>query len=331
MQTEDKLQSALIGCRKYLLSLCSSGEEVTTLHAMYRALHKITGLYWIVCAWKLIDRLVGDKGCPKVQSLFVAKFDSILTDPSSEKLFDMTLNGGALRCLSRAQLLVLLKDESERSSELEKLGEEALNVLMNFFPVAAPASPEWWFDMRSMYCLITLVRLGQVEIPDLVVTNLTSWIYSSQAILGGFGAGPNSEAHGGYTFCAISSLRQLGVGEIRHRDRLRAWCVARSSKSRFQGRPGKPSDSCYIWWIGATMRLIGGEIERSSSEKFLLSHCTVSSSGGFSKYPSVPVPGDDSSVHDPQDADLFHTFLAVASLALQRDLVDPLTVLPSRH
>ena len=66
-------------------------------------------------------------------------------------------------------------------------------------------------------------------------------------------------------------------------------------------------------------------IDFEKMNRFLNHHCLVPS-GGFSKFPSVPL--DDDSVHGPQEADLFHTFLSLASLALMNDQIDPATVIP---
>lgn len=37
--------------------------------------------------------------------------------------------------------------------------------------------------------------------------------------------------------------------------RLKRWCLMRQDGG-FNGRPGKPSDTCYSFWIGATLELL---------------------------------------------------------------------------
>jgi len=37
--------------------------------------------------------------------------------------------------------------------------------------------------------------------------------------------------------------------------RLKRWCLMRQDGG-FHGRPGKPSDTCYSFWVGATLELL---------------------------------------------------------------------------
>ena len=79
-----------------------------------------------------------------------------------------------------------------------------------------------------------------------------------QSYEGAIGQGPNLEAHGGSTYCAIASLvlmKQLETSfsaiELK---KLRQWCLLRQ-QSGFQGRPNKPVDTCYSFWVGATLQV----------------------------------------------------------------------------
>lgn len=67
---------------------------------------------------------------------------------------------------------------------------------------------------------------------------------------------------GGSTFCAVASLFMLNqltnpdVISPKKRSKLIRWCIARqSSNGGFHGRPNKPDDSCYSFWIGATLQV----------------------------------------------------------------------------
>lgn len=53
----------------------------------------------------------------------------------------------------------------------------------------------------------------------------------------------------------------------------------------FQGRPGKPSDTCYSFWIGATLELLGAGhlINTEEDREFVLNTQSIRT-GGFSKY-----------------------------------------------
>lgn len=101
---------------------------------------------------------------------------------------------------------------------------------------------------------------------------------------GGFSGVPGGEAHGGMTYCSVSSLALLGwwakgsstVRSIRRRA-LR-WCVQRHGcgpvaneeavedewdhwdrvgrGQGFQGRPNKTHDTCYTFWVGAACSIL---------------------------------------------------------------------------
>lgn len=63
---------------------------------------------------------------------------------------------------------------------------------------------------------------------------------------------------GGWTYCAIASLCLMGRLEEalsrRELDRIRRWCVMRQ-QTGFHGRPNKPVDTCYSFWVGATLEV----------------------------------------------------------------------------
>lgn len=69
--------------------------------------------------------------------------------------------------------------------------------------------------------------------------------------------------------------------------RLRRWCLMRQD-SGFQGRPGKPSDTCYSFWVGATLDLlcISGFSDAEQNKAFILNTQDVLI-GGFAKFEST--------------------------------------------
>lgn len=69
-------------------------------------------------------------------------------------------------------------------------------------------------DVRGAYCAISSAKLAcfsEREEQELFA-NTADWIVSCQTYEGGFGGTPDLEAHGGYTFCAISALALFGRG-----------------------------------------------------------------------------------------------------------------------
>ncbi|KAE8669256.1 putative Pentatricopeptide repeat-containing protein [Hibiscus syriacus] len=83
----------------------------------------------------------------------------------------------------------------------------------------------------------------------------------------GFGLLPGLESHGGDTYCAVASLRLMGYIED---DLLSKKCyifyhkcvviarLAQAIDGGFQGRANKSSDTCYAFWVGAVLRILGG-------------------------------------------------------------------------
>ena len=69
---------------------------------------------------------------------------------------------------------------------------------------------------------------------------------------------PSPPPPGGSTFCAVASLRLMGRLEEtlseRELDRIRRWCIMRQ-QTGFHGRPNKPVDTCYSFWVGATLEV----------------------------------------------------------------------------
>ncbi len=64
------------------------------------------------------------------------------------------------------------------------------------------------------------------------------------------------EGHGGSTYCAVASLALMKkLDKIKQKEKLLRWCIFQQGDG-FQGRPCKPADSCYSFWIGATMKIL---------------------------------------------------------------------------
>ena len=63
---------------------------------------------------------------------------------------------------------------------------------------------------------------------------------------------------GGSTFCAVASLALMGRLDSAftptERRGLARWCLHRQ-QAGFQGRPNKPADTCYSFWIGASLEV----------------------------------------------------------------------------
>lgn len=158
-------------------------------------------------------------------------------------------------------------------------------------------------DLRFVYCACVVAFILN-DWSGIKKDLCTKFILQCRTYEYAFGQIPGAEAHGGSTFCAIAALALLDqLKTLDHQEELIHWCLQRQTEG-FNGRPNKPDDSCYSWWIVATLKLLEKDflINYQTNETFL--HATESKiTGGFSKWP-------DSS------ADPLHSYLSLAGLAL---------------
>lgn len=135
---------------------------------------------------------------------------------------------------------------------------------------------------------------------------------------GGFGCLPSLEAHAGATYCAVASLALLDrldsflPLDSRPRDRLIRWLVSLQSEG-FHGRLHKPDDTCYTFWVCASLKLLRceGLINCDAVVRFV-ARSWDPRSGGIRKYPHPSYPPDP-----------LHTFLALSGLACLKYGEDP--------
>jgi len=173
-------------------------------------------------------------------------------------------------------------------------------------------------DMRFVFCACAIsYMLGDWSCvnKDLVV----SYVKSCITYEGGVSLAPDAEAQGGATFCAIASLVMMNKLEdigAEARRGLVGWCEQRiQTAGGYNGRTNKEPDSCYSYWIGASLDMLGcfHNTDTRPAEYFLLDKCQYShymerpGIGGFSK-----TPGDY--------PDILHTFYSVAWLSINRSV-----------
>jgi geranylgeranyl transferase type-1 subunit beta len=98
---------------------------------------------------------------------------------------------------------------------------------------------------------------------------------------------PGQEGHGGSTFCGVAALVLMNrldviLDNAEWKQQLLEWCVKRQLGG-MQGRPNKVEDTCYSYWIGGTLRLLGYDhlLQREALQQFVAS--CQSPMGGFSK------------------------------------------------
>ncbi|KFD54322.1 hypothetical protein M514_04864 [Trichuris suis] len=161
-------------------------------------------------------------------------------------------------------------------------------------------------DMRHVYAAVAICYVlhdfSPINIPKLLSFIDKCWRYE-----GGFGQTYNTEAHGGSTYCAVASLYLLGklddvnVLSTAKRRQLLRWLVLKQNEG-FHGRVNKDDDSCYTFWIGATLRMLSAHelIDRQRLFNFA-DEVRCNNHGGFSREPGAA-------------PDLLHTYLFIAGL-----------------
>lgn len=160
-------------------------------------------------------------------------------------------------------------------------------------------------DMRFVYCAAAISYILD-DWSGMDIEKTIDFIFQCISYDNGIGQNPGLESHGGSTYCAIATLsliNQLDRLGPRRLDGLRRWLIMRQI-SGFQGRPNKPEDTCYSFWIGASLKLLGilDKTDKRSNKAFIMS-TQDAFIGGFSKWVDT--------IPDPM-----HTYLGIAGLSL---------------
>jgi len=166
-----------------------------------------------------------------------------------------------------------------------------------FSPTAGGAE----HDMRYVYCAASVCYILN-EWTGFDKERAIQFIISSQGYDYAIGQGPLEEGHAGTTYCAVAALKLMNaLDRLPHQKELIRWLVLRQGFG-FQGRPNKLEDTCYSFWVGATLKLLGGYdlIDQTNSRRFTLS--CQHKIGGFGKWPD-------------QRPDVLHTHMAWVGLS----------------
>ncbi|KAF5742667.1 Geranylgeranyl transferase type-1 subunit beta [Tripterygium wilfordii] len=172
-------------------------------------------------------------------------------------------------------------------------------------------------DLRFVYCAAAICSMLE-DWTGMDREKTKIYILNCQSYDGGFGLIPGSESHGGATYCAVASLRLMGYLEdnllskvtqssIIDVPMLLDWCLQRqASDGGFQGRPNKPSDTCYAFWVWAVLKMLGGHrfIDSRALHGFLLT--CQSKYGGFSKFPG-------------ELPDLYHSYYGYTAFSIMEE------------
>ncbi|CAG8482797.1 6958_t:CDS:2, partial [Scutellospora calospora] len=161
-------------------------------------------------------------------------------------------------------------------------------------------------DMRFVYCACAISYILN-DFSGINVDKAIEYIKKCQSYDYGIGQGPGEESHGGSTYCAIASLYLLNKLDegLLSKDKTIFWLISRQ-ESGFQGRANKPPDTCYSFWIGASLMMLDSFefIDYEQNYNFLME--TRTSLGGFSKCPGYY-------------PDVMHSYMGMAGLSLMED------------
>lgn len=180
-------------------------------------------------------------------------------------------------------------------------------------------------DLRFVFCAAAICSMLK-NWSGIDREKAKEYILSCQSYDGGFGLIPGSESHGGATYCAVASLQLMGFlkeglpstnssCDDVNVPLLLDWSLQRQAlDGGFQGRINKPSDTCYAFWVGGVLRILGADkfMNEKALREFLLT--CQSEYGGFSKFPRL-LP------------DLYHSYYGFCAFSLLEESgLNPLCV-----
>ncbi|KAJ7541884.1 hypothetical protein O6H91_10G080900 [Diphasiastrum complanatum] len=178
-------------------------------------------------------------------------------------------------------------------------------------------------DLRFVYCAAAICSLLQ-DWSGMDSSMAIDYIRQSQSYDQGFGLSPGLESHGGATYCAIAALKLMGqivedsttceiTSPVVDVQALIHWCSQKQAHSGgFRGRANKDADSCYAFWIGGSLQILGAFkfCDKMALRSFLLT--CQSKYGGFSKLPD-------------EWPDILHAYYGVCGFSLLKEPgLDPL-------
>ncbi|XP_068944284.1 geranylgeranyl transferase type-1 subunit beta isoform X2 [Petaurus breviceps papuanus] len=164
-------------------------------------------------------------------------------------------------------------------------------------------------DMRFVYCASCICYMLN-NWSGMDMKKAIDYIRRSMSYDNGLAQGAGLESHGGSTFCGIASLCLMDkleeVFSEKELNRIKRWCIMRQ-QTGYHGRPNKPVDTCYSFWVGATLKLLK-IFQYTNFEKnrnYILS-TQDRLVGGFAKWPD-------------SHPDALHAYFGICGLSLMEE------------
>ncbi|KAL0091986.1 protein geranylgeranyltransferase type I beta subunit [Phycomyces blakesleeanus] len=170
----------------------------------------------------------------------------------------------------------------------------------------APTEGSYERDVRFIYCATAICYILD-DWSGLDMEKTLKYIQNLQSYEHAIGQSPGQESHGGSTFCGVGALELMGKKDegISNKEKLIKWCLLRQSTG-FEGRPNKNTDTCYCFWIGAALKILGvyDLVNHDNCRGYLMT--TQSKYGGFGKEPDA-------------FPDVMHSYMGIAALSLLKE------------
>ncbi|KAJ8423216.1 hypothetical protein Cgig2_006769 [Carnegiea gigantea] len=166
----------------------------------------------------------------------------------------ITLGGhGALSSINRDKVYAFLRRMKDRSGCFRMHEKGELDVRACYTAISVNGA------LRELL-ILSKGNLRSLLLPTLAVKFVggileksieagEKKVFSCQTYEGGIAGEPGSEAHGGYTFCALATMILINEAHRLDLPALINWVVFRQGvEGGFQGRTNKLVDGCYSFW-----------------------------------------------------------------------------------
>ncbi|XP_054718149.1 geranylgeranyl transferase type-1 subunit beta-like [Uloborus diversus] len=229
---------------------------------------------------------------------------TVLCSLNENKNFEICDRAHIAMTYTALSTLLILGDDLSRVDKTSII--ESLKGLQLSDGSFRPLNVECENDMRFLYCASCICYILN-DWSGIDKDRAVRYIKKSINYDGGIGQGPGLESHGGSTYCAVATLWLMGEIESalspNELKALKRWLVFRQQWG-FQGRPNKLEDSCYAFWVGATLKLLNCYhfVNYPKLLHFVLS-TQDQIAGGIAKWPDY-LP------------DMLHTYLGISGLSL---------------
>ncbi|CAG9325684.1 unnamed protein product [Blepharisma stoltei] len=248
---------------------------------------------------EIIDWIYKQQIIPKIEPNYASA--GFRANPATSSIEGSYWDYGNLASTySALGMLLILGDDFSRIDKVNLIGgikllqQEAGNFTSHKDGLEA--------DMRFIFCVCAICYIldywGEINQEKIV-----DFILKSQSYDKSIGLYPGIEGHGGLTYCALSSLFLLNkIDALPEKEFLIEWLLMRQGIG-FHGRIGKAPDSCYGYWIGLSLQILGGISFIDINDNIQFYQETQFFKGGFSKYPCI-------------EPDLVHSYLGLCSIAI---------------